>query len=190
VGQWLPIKGKAYLAEAFTHLVQKHSDLRLSCVGTLASESQVLADFPPEVRPHVTVRSRVTGEELLACHRDADIFVFPTLSEGASLALGEAMATGLPIVTTPVGAAPDLLRHGDSAMFVPIRNPGALVETVERLLDDAALRQSLGSAAQASARYLEPDAVLADYAACLNLLPPSGLPTPSDIGLALTPAAR
>jgi len=172
VGQWLPMKGTEYLVESFTALRQVDPQLQLCCAGTMVSESEVLADFPAEIREHVSVFPRVTESELLALHREADVFVFPSLSEGFSLALAEAMASGLPIVATTVGAAPDLLVHNESALLIPPHAAGLLTYAISRLLHDAALRTRLGTQAQAAAERLKPGAVLKDLEVCIQLLVP------------------
>jgi glycosyltransferase involved in cell wall biosynthesis len=82
----------------------------------------------------------------------ADLFVFPTLSEGFSNALLEAMAASLPIVTTPVGAAVDLLRDGVNAAVVPAADPAALTARIDSLLLHADARAALGRAAHSTAR--------------------------------------
>ena len=153
LGQWLEMKGTRFLVEAFTQLARAHSELELWCVGTLADEETVLASFPEDVRRRVIVRSRVERNELIECFRQADIFVLPSLSEGFSHALMEAMATGLPIVTTPVGAAPDILKDGESALFAPAADANALAQSLSTLLHDAGLRKKLGCRAQIAARY-------------------------------------
>ena len=81
----------------------------------------------------------------------ADLFVFPSLSEGFSFALLEAMAAGLPIVTTPAGAAVDMLSHGHNAMVVPFSDTTALVTAVRQALGDPGLRERLGRAARTTA---------------------------------------
>jgi glycosyltransferase involved in cell wall biosynthesis len=170
VGQWLPMKGVHYLAQAFTRLFERHPDLHLCCAGTLAPEAHVLALFPDHVRPNVTVHPRVTEDELLGLHRQADIFVLPTLSEGFSLALAEAMASGLPIVTTPVGAAPDILYDRTSALLVPSRDAEALTDSIASLLDDVVLRDRLGNCAQVAAQRLRPEFAGRDFGVCFQLL--------------------
>jgi len=154
VGQWLPAKGTRDLAEAFATLAGR-SDLELACVGTGASEAEVLADFPETVRGRVRVRPRVDRSALHAELAHADLFVFPSLSEGFSNALLEAMAAGLPIVATPVGAAVDLLRDGLNAAVVPAADAPALTARIESLLPHADLRAALGRAAQTTAREYE-----------------------------------
>jgi glycosyltransferase involved in cell wall biosynthesis len=81
-----------------------------------------------------------------------DIVVLPTQHEGLSQGLLEAMALGKPVVSTTSGGNPDLIEHGVHGLLVPPRNPRALGAAIQRLLDDAALRERLGQAAQRRAR--------------------------------------
>ena len=147
VGQWLPMKGVEYLRDAFTELAHRHADLRLVCAGTLAPADEVLAGFPPVVRPRVTVIPRLERLALVDLYREADIMIAPSLYEGFGVALVEAMAARLPIVTTRVGVAADALTDGESALIIPTRHAQAIVGEVERLLADAGLRERLGEAA-------------------------------------------
>jgi len=165
VGQWLPMKGVTYLTDAFVDLARRHQDLRLICAGTLRAPADVLAGFGGrigDVRSRVTVLPRVDRRALADVYQEADLFVFPSNYEGFGLALVEAMAARLPIVTTRVGVAADALRDGESALFVPKRNAKAIGQAVERLLGDGHLASRLGHAAQAVARrYREADSVRA-----------------------------
>jgi glycosyltransferase involved in cell wall biosynthesis len=170
VGQWLNMKGVRYLAQAFAQLRCKYPDLQLCCAGTLAKPRTVLSSFPEDVREHVIVRPRVSKSELLEIHRASDVFVFPTLSEGFSLALIEAMASGLPIVTTPVGASSDILQEGVSVVFCAPHDAESLANRIAELLDDPARREALGRNAQQAARKFRPELVWRDYAVCLNQL--------------------
>ena len=121
--------------------------MRVICAGTLVSEAMVLADFAPDLHPQITVLPRVDQTALARLYRDADVFVFPSLYEGFSRAIVEAMASRLPIVTTAVGVAADALRHEESALFVPKRNAAAIVAAVRRLHADPAFAARLGGAA-------------------------------------------
>ena len=60
----------------------------------------------------------------------------------------EAMANGLAVIATPVGAVPDILRHGETGLLVPPGDPAALTAALRRLLTDPQLRLRLGRAAQ------------------------------------------
>jgi glycosyltransferase involved in cell wall biosynthesis len=97
----------------------------------------------------------VTGEDKHARYRESDLFVYPTHYpfEGQPLVLLEAMAAGLPIVTTRHAAIPETLEDGEHALLVAPRDPDALAAAIVRLLDDPELRERLGRAARA--RYEE-----------------------------------
>lgn len=153
VGQWLPAKGTRYLVDAFTALAAL-ADFELACVGTGASLEAVQQEFPAVVRSRVSVLTRVDREQLYEQLQLADVFIFPTLSEGFSCALLEAMAAELPVVTTPVGAAVDFLETGGNGVIVPCADVTALVAAVARMAGDVHTRTMLGtSARQTAARF-------------------------------------
>lgn len=79
---------------------------------------------------------------------EADIFVLPSRTEGLPVALLEAMAAGLAVVSTPVGAIPSVVDDGADGLLVPPGSVDALTTALASLLDDAALRRRLGQAAR------------------------------------------
>lgn len=86
-------------------------------------------------------------ELLAAC----DVFALPSLYEGSSLAVLEAMAAGRAIVTSRIEGTDELIEDGVSGLLVPPRNPAALAAALRTLLGDPGLRQRLGAAARARA---------------------------------------
>ncbi|WP_428486768.1 glycosyltransferase family 4 protein [Rhodopila sp.] len=87
--------------------------------------------------------NRATASGLL---RKADIFVLPSHHEAMPMAILEALAHGVAIVTTPVGAIPEFLTDGATALLVPPGMSGRLAEAIVRLIDDAEERERLGAA--------------------------------------------
>jgi len=79
----------------------------------------------------------------------ADIFVLPSHAEGLSIALLEAMAQGLAIITTPVGAHAETIIDGESGLLVPAGDHVALADAILSLVVDPALRRRLGQTAHA-----------------------------------------
>jgi len=150
VGQWLAAKGTRYLVSAFDDMASS-CDVELVCAGTGASREVVLSAFPPAVRDRVIVIPSMDREELLRELIAADMFVFPSLSEGFSCALLEALAAGLPTIATPAGAAIDLLKHDQNAVLIPFADASAISAAVRRLTADVALRERLGAAARTTA---------------------------------------
>jgi glycosyltransferase involved in cell wall biosynthesis len=81
-----------------------------------------------------------------------DILVLPSHTEGFGLALVEAMAAGLPVIATSVGALPEVVTEGENGLLIPPRDAGALAGALERLLSDPALAQRLGANARTHVR--------------------------------------
>lgn len=79
---------------------------------------------------------------------DADILVLPSHDENLPLSVIEGMAHGLAVVTTPVGAIPDIITHRETGLLVPVGEPAALAQALDRLVRDPDLRASLGAAAR------------------------------------------
>jgi glycosyltransferase involved in cell wall biosynthesis len=152
VAQWLPVKGVETVVEAFTAIARKGLDVRLTCAGTRRDAGVVLRAFPDDVRARVAAVPTAPHEDMRRHYAAADIFILPSVFEGFSVALLEAMAAGLAIVTTPVGAAPEILDAGRDAEFVAVGDAGALETTLENLVADSARRGELGGRARTRAR--------------------------------------
>jgi glycosyltransferase involved in cell wall biosynthesis len=104
----------------------------------------------PRVFVHNGVRPNST--ELFKFFREADVFVLPSHGECLSVALMEASAARLPLISTPVGALGEAAIHGQTALVVPPGDAGSLRGAIEALVDDEALRWRLGDGAHALAR--------------------------------------
>lgn len=90
----------------------------------------------------------VNLDEVSRLMRSADIFVLPSYQEGLPMAIIEAMANALPVVSTPVGSIPDMIRDGETGMLVPPGDSSALAAAILRLLQSPELRASIGLAAR------------------------------------------
>ncbi len=170
VMQWLNTKGVRYLVDAFATLARRHPDLRLVAAGTLQSADVVRASFPPDVRHrvdvHPTFDRRAHAHQLAA----ADVFLHTSVYEAFSMAIVEAMASGLPIVTTRSGVAIDYLVHGRDALIIPVGDAAAIVSAIEPLLDDRARREALGQAAQRQAQSFDANVTGDPFVAMLEQL--------------------
>jgi len=79
-----------------------------------------------------------------------DVFALPSYAnEGVPQALMQAMAAGVPVISTPVGSIGELVRHEETGLMVPAQDPVALGAAIERLLDQPALGEKLAQAARA-----------------------------------------
>jgi glycosyltransferase involved in cell wall biosynthesis len=93
-------------------------------------------------------RVRFLGEvhDVAALLARARLFALPSRTEGISLTILEAMARGLPVVTTRVGGNPEVVVEGETGLLVPPLDPAALAAALRRVWEDTALGQSLGDA--------------------------------------------
>lgn len=130
-------KGAADLLEAMEIMRRDRRDMQVTMLGErLPKERNVPGrwgksrDPSAEGREGINTPGILVGEEKLAALRDADIFVFPSHSEGLPIAVLEAMASGLPMICTPVGALPEILTDGVNCDFVPVGQPGMLARTI------------------------------------------------------------
>jgi glycosyltransferase involved in cell wall biosynthesis len=149
-------KGIYETLEAFQALRARHPRLELCVAG--GGPELTPAQRLVEERGIAGVRflGEVQGERKHAAFSQAEIFVLPSYAEGMPLALLEAMAHGLAVVTTAVGGIRDFFRPGRMGYLIPVRDAASLAEAVERLLADAAARARMGAAnrAFAAARFM------------------------------------
>ena len=93
-------------------------------------------------RVHRGVKPR--APELIDLYRRADIFALPSRGDCLPQVLAEAAAAGLPLVATPTGAVPEIVRDGENGFLVPIGSAPRLVSVLRLLVDDPALRRRMG----------------------------------------------
>lgn len=155
VGGWLNVKGDRVLPRLWSKVRARIPDASLTIVGAGRPAEQVLPDFASEDRDSVSVISRLTDErELAAEYADHDVYVMPSLSEGSSLSLLEAMASGMPVVATAVGGNPDIVTAGVNGLLFPPEDFDLGAAHVCRLLEDPAAAARMGEAARKRAQSL------------------------------------
>jgi glycosyltransferase involved in cell wall biosynthesis len=132
---------------------RKGGEVLLECFGTGLDERcelHLVTQSPVSPAPNVFVYHNVTAnsDTLLRLYAESDIFVFPTLADCAPLSVPEAMAAGLPVVATRVGAIPEMVVEGETGMLVPPGDVAALRAAIDTLLERPELRVRFGAAAR------------------------------------------
>ncbi len=138
VGRLAEVKDQLTLIEAFGLLIQGDAgqkQLRLIIVGD-GPMNQALCDKITELGLDKYVWMPGDREDIPGLLRMLDVFVLPSLGEGISNTLLEAMATGLPLVATRVGGNPELIDEGLNGYLVPVGDAVALANRLQGILAD------------------------------------------------------
>jgi glycosyltransferase involved in cell wall biosynthesis len=98
------------------------------------------------VEAAVTFVGRLEREAIAALYQSADVAVNPSRVDNMPNSILEALASGVPVVSTDVGGIPDMVEHGRTALLVPPQDPQAMAESIVRLFNDRALAQRIASA--------------------------------------------
>ncbi len=128
-----PLKGLRYLLEALAELKIRHSNISLVVIGKLkpGGDTEKLL-HKLSIADNVRFYSGISTESLVEKYNQSQIAVCPSLYEGFGLPAAEAMACGLPVVSTDGGALPEVI--GDAGVVVPAGASEALVTAVDNLL--------------------------------------------------------
>ncbi len=163
VGHISKAKGALDLLEAATRVVQKHPDVHFQLAGNVLKQERNITfiDNPddieaevmrlinqPALKEAVTLLGVIAGEEKLRTIAEADIFVLPSYAEGFPFAVLEAMLAGKAVITTPVGALPEVFEHEKHLLFVEPGDVEAIAEAIERLIHEPQFREHLGRTAR------------------------------------------
>ena len=154
VGRFVEKKGFPFLVRACRILKDQGHRFHCRIVGEADEQSEFVQQLIRELslEDRVVIEPGVTQDELRALYRQATMFVLPCQivnngdRDGIPNVLAEAMATGLPVVSTDISGIPELVVHRDNGLLVSQRDVHALAKAMEELLGDVQLRKRLGQA--------------------------------------------
>lgn len=145
VARLVPGKGHALLLEALASLRERGIETATTFVGE-GPEREALAQLAGELRLDVRLAGAVGQDELGAFYEDAELFCLPTFAEGLGVVLLEAMAAGLPVVSSLVMGVPEVVEDGKTGLLVLPGRADLLAEALARLAESGELRERLGRA--------------------------------------------
>jgi glycosyltransferase involved in cell wall biosynthesis len=157
-------KGISYLFEAVEGLQNK---VELTIVGHKAVPN--CEALNKALEQHHWIPS-LSHDQVLACMRDHDVFVFPSLFEGFGLVITEAMSQGVPVITTERTAGPDLIENDVDGWIIPAGTSIALKNVLNNILEKPELLKKFGLAAQTKAAARPWSVYGQEMADALNLL--------------------
>jgi glycosyltransferase involved in cell wall biosynthesis len=144
LGQVILRKGIQYLISAARRL--ERENIHFDVVGPIGISREAMATAPG----NLTFHGRTGRDQAAAWYQRSHLFVLPTISDGFAITQLEAMAHGLPVVTTP--CCGEVVRDGVDGFVVPPRDPDALVRVLQRYLSEPGLLPAQQSAALEKSR--------------------------------------
>lgn len=145
VGQLIERKGVKYLVEAHNQLRKEYDNVSLLILGYGYQKRELKKLCRSHNVPDVYFVDHVEIGEMPKFYGIADLFVLPSRQDTWGLVLNEAMACGLPVITTnKVGASVDLVREGVNGYVVVEENAGELYGAIKKIVIDSSLREKMG----------------------------------------------
>lgn len=171
VGRLVNAKGFDTLLSAWASVTKTHPAWHLQIIGEGEERSNLEAQAARLGIAH-TVSLSGTRTDMEHCYADASVFCLSSRYEGFGMALLEAMAFGLPIVSTDCETGPrELLRHRENALLAQVDDAAALAGCLTEIMDQRELALSLAAQARADASRFHMEGIVDDWAALLGLTP-------------------
>jgi len=171
VGQFIPRKGPQVLMEAATRIYQSHPEAKfLWLTDRINKESADFLNRETELKNFKVVTMGEIGgtpNDVFRFLAAADIFVLPSLVEGLPISLLEAMAMGLPCISTNINAVPEAIEDGRTGVLVKAGDADELACAIQRLLDNPEYANKLGTEGRESLNREFDEKVIAQSAARL-----------------------
>lgn len=142
-------KGHRYLLEAFEQLFQKNQNIKLLLVGD-GDERSSLEQQREQYLSHASIEFLGKRPDVPKLLKLAHVFVLPTFFEGMCNAIMEAMASGLPVVTTNIPENRELVTHNETGLLCEVGDTTSLTQALDTLLHDSEARERLGRSAARS----------------------------------------
>ena len=147
-GTWLDQRGIFYIRDALERLTARLPGVTMTFAGCGCPPEVIRDFFGPALAATVVICPIVPADrmqELLCAH---DVLLFPSLVEGLPCILMEAMASGMPVITTETCGMTDVVENGFNGMLISPADAGAIEQAVLSLGESRDLRKRLGQAAQ------------------------------------------
>lgn len=149
VGRLSSEKGQKYLIEAAEEVLRIFPEVVFLLVGD-GAEGKMLKNivYAKGLEKHIAFAGFCPVQEMKNMYSLMDIFILPSLTEGISLVLLEAMAMGIPVIATKVGGTNEIIEHGRTGYLIPPADKQAISEAIINLLNDEITAQSIAKAGQ------------------------------------------
>jgi PAS domain S-box-containing protein len=187
-------KGIDILARAWPQIAARHPDVSLVVVG---SGTGSFDDCEAEIREQIgaaglssdQVRLMGASESVHEFLQASDLYILPSDYEGFGVGIIEALATGIPVLVTPVGVAPQLIAHGENGYLFPPRKPEAMIDAIEAALAAQPRWPEMGRLARRSVLSMDMESVVEQYVALGRALQRGSSVAPAPVPAFAEPAS-
>lgn len=164
VSRVTPRKGIRFLVQAFKILEARYDHIRMIIAGD-GNEKKSLEQLVRGLglEDKVVFLGVVPHEKLIDYYQKSNVFVLPSLNEGMSNTMLEALACGLPMVATDTGGTKELITNRKNGLIVEMQNPDDLAEKIEQIVLDRQLEKSMGIESRILAEQLSWGKVAGQY---------------------------
>ncbi len=163
-GRLVPNKGIIELIQAFRLVVDVVPEAELVIAGDgILREKLLNLTRELGIKDRVEFKGMVPHKEIAELNNQSDIFVFPSYNEGAPRSVGEAMACGLPVITTNIGIMKEIIRDGENGLFITWKSKD-IAEKILLLLQNKELREEIAESGRQTVQQFEYNKMIRDYA--------------------------
>ena len=145
VGNLLERKGVADLLRAFARPALRKRDMELTMAGGGPVDTYRAMAAQLGIADRVTFTGWVSQDDARALMVNADALILPAYDEGLPLVILEALASGTPVICTPVGSIPEVLDHGETALFVTPGDEAGIAAAIATLSDQPEVGRTLSA---------------------------------------------
>ncbi|WP_333875285.1 glycosyltransferase family 4 protein [Flavobacterium sp.] len=150
--------------KVFIQIKQKFPEAQLCMIGPKKDDSfEKTVRFAKKHKVAVSFTGKLSKEEWIAVSKDFNVFINTTHFDNTPISVIEAMALGLPVVSTKVGGIPFLLQHEENALLVADNDVNAMVQQIERLFEDEKLAETITENAKKTVRNFDWEVVKNDW---------------------------
>ena len=158
-------KGFNYAIDAFVELFDMYPHIKMQIAG---GEGNAMEELRAQVKRYrldgrVEFTGLYTKEESPDIYNNTDVFVMPSLNEGMSNNLLEALASGLPVLMTPTGGAQELVRDGENGYLIKMNDVQSIVDKLKVLIEAPEICDAMGHASRLIAETMSWEKVAGEY---------------------------
>ncbi len=164
VSRVTPRKGIRFLVQAFKILEGRYEHVRMLIVGD-GNEKKSLEELVQALglEDKIVFLGGVAHERVVEYYQKANVFVLPSLNEGMSNTVLEALACGLPVVATDTGGTKELIKDGVNGLIVRMKDSNDLVEKIEKLVLNPELEKNMALESRKLAEKISWDIIADEY---------------------------